>query len=335
MKAMRRIKTTAATLAGLGLALGACSDATDIDRLEISASGAVVGQAYLDLNGNGTAGAQDEPLAGVSVVLTAASGGVEIATAETDDEGVFLFEDVPVGRYTLAVGTDVLADSLVPVEAAEPFDVGLEEPVEIVLGATYPALTVEEVADAEPGRRVFTTGIALNPRPNFGDGRVFLRGASRYLQATNVDRSTPNVSVGDSVRFLGTTTREAGQPGLDAVTPYILIQQAQVPVPVEVSTVAAATADGGALDAALVVIRTAVVSDTMTVAGTNDFRFLADDGSGPADVVLRPFLGIPRPAEGDTVSAVGMLSPFDDGSGVVRWELLVRAPSELAIIPVP
>lgn len=334
MKAMRRMKTTAA-VAALVLALGACSDATDIERLEISASGAVVGQAYLDLNGNGEAGAQDEPMAGVSVVLSGASGGAEIATAETDEEGVFLFEEVPVGRYTLAVAPGVLADSLVPVGEAAPFDVVIEEPVELVIGATYPALTVQEAQAAEPGRRVFTTGIALNARQSFSDGRVFLKGAGGYLQATSVARSTPAVSVGDSVRFLGTTTREAGRPGLDDVTPYILVQQAQVPIPVEVSTETAATADGGALDAALVVIRTAVVSDTMTVTATNDFRFLADDGSGPTHVVLRSFLGIPRPAEGDTVSAVGMLSPFDDGSGVVQWELLVRAPSELAIIPVP
>lgn len=334
MKTTIRRAWGSAALLALTFGMAACSGATDVERLEITATGAVVGQAYLDLNGNGMLGAADQPVAAVTVRLSAAAGEAIVAEVTTNAEGVFLFEDVPVGRYRVSLTPGLLADSLVPVEGPEPFDVLLDETAEVVVGATYPALTLEEVRDAEPGRRVFTTGIALNARQSFSDGRVFLKGANTYLQAMEVARSTPAVSVGDSVRFLGTTTRTAGQPALTSVTPYILVQQAQLPIPVEVATGTAAEADGGDLDGALVVIRSGVVSDTVTVGG--DFTFQADDGSGPVEVVLRAFLGFAaRPGTGTAVSARGMLAPFDDGSGVVRWRVLVRAPSELGVTPAP
>jgi uncharacterized repeat protein (TIGR01451 family) len=56
------------------------------------------------------------------------------------------------------------------------------------------------------------------------------------------------------------------------------------------------------------------------------------------EVVLRSFLGISPnpPIRPDTVvalsQAVGLLSPFDDGSGNVRWRLLVRSASEIATV---
>ncbi|MDZ7781350.1 MAG: carboxypeptidase-like regulatory domain-containing protein [Gemmatimonadota bacterium] len=322
------------TCAILAVALGACTDATDVERLEISASGAVAGQAYLDLNGNETADGPDDPVADASVVLTAAAGGTSVIETETDAEGLFVFEEVPVGTYTVTLAEDVLGDSLLAVDEAEPFQVTMDTANEVVLGATYPELPIEEVREAEPGRRVFTSGIALNPRQSFSDGRVFLEGEEAYLQATDVGR-TPAVAVGDSVRFLGRTARRDGRPALDDVTPIILIPQARVPVPREISTGDAATAGGGPLDAALVRIRSAEVSDTMTVEATGDFHFTADDGSGPVEVVLRAFLGFPvQPDEEDVVSqAVGLLAPYDDGSGNVRWRLLVRSASEFGLEP--
>lgn len=323
-------RTLLGTALACALALATCTDATDVELLQITASGAVVGQAYLDLNGTGEPDGGDEPLTEVTVVLSAAAGGATVDEAETDEEGIFLFEDVPVGSYRVSVDAGLLGDSLEVVEAVDPVEVVLDEAAEALLGLSFPELTIEEVRAAEPGRRVFTTGIALNPRQSFSDGRVFLEGEAEYLQATDVDRE-PAVTVGDSVRFLGRTALRDGRPALDDVTPIILIRQAQVPSPVEVSTAEAGTAGDGALDAALVRIRDAAISDTATVGG--DFHFRADDGSGPVEVVLRSFLGFGSPPDRElrVARAAGMLAPYDDGSGNVRWRLLVRAVSELVL----
>jgi uncharacterized repeat protein (TIGR01451 family) len=136
------------------------------------------------------------------------------------------------------------------------------------------------------------------------------------------------------VRLLGRTAIEDGQPVLSQVTPFVLVQLATVPVRVESSTDEAASAGGGPLDAALVRIQRAEISDTATVNG--DFHFTADDGSGPVEVVLRQFLGInPSPLRPDTIvriqQATGLLTPHDVGGGTLRWRLLPRAGSDVTI----
>ncbi len=332
MSARRRLLRGLAAPAALVLA-AACSDATDVELLEIDAVGALVGQVYLDLNGSGAAEAVDEPVSGVRVRLTPAAGGAAVAEVTTDAEGLYAFTGVPVGRYAVGVEAALLGDSLRVSEEPEPVEITPAQALERVVGLSFHELTIEEVRSAAPGRRVLTTGIALNPRQPFSDGRVFLRGADRYLQAVDVARN-PGVTVGDSVRFLGRTGRDGGRPALLDVTPFILIGQAQVPLPVDASTREAATADGGGLDAALVRIRSATVSDTVTVG--SDFTFRADDGSGAVEVVLRAFLGFgARPPGGSEVAAAtGLLQPVEDG-GSVRWRLLVRSPGELTMAPPP
>lgn len=320
-------------LAAVTVFTATCTDVTDIELLEIAAAGAVGGQVYLDLNGSGALEAEDEPLIGVTVRLVPVAGGPPVAQTETDADGAFLLQDVPVGRYELGVESELLGDSLRVSEAPDPVQITPAEVRERVVGLAFHELTIEEVRTAAPGRRVLTTGIALNPRQPFSDGRVFLRGADAYLQAVDVARS-PAVAVGDSVRFLGRTGRAGGRPALVDVMPFILIGQAQVPTPLEVDTDEAADADGGALDGALVRITSATVSDTATVGG--DFTFRADDGSGEVEVVLRAFLGFTlRPPEGSEIaSASGMLQPVEDGGGV-RWRLLVRSAGELTLAPAP
>ena len=313
--------------------VAACSDATDVELLTIEASGVVVGQAYLDLNRNGTLETSDPPMEDVEIVLSPATSGTVIATATTDDLGEFVLPDVPAGQYRIRIAAAVLGDSLATLAADPVLDVALGDTVETALGISYPELTIEEIRNSPAGRRVFTTGVSLNIRDNPADGRVFLEGASSYLQALSVPR-TPNIAVGDSVRILGRTVIRDGQPMLEAdtVPSVILVPRATVPVPVGVTTSTAAAADGGSLDAALVTITGADISDTASI-GT-DFLFTADDGSGPVRVVLRSFLGRStsdlRPDTTVRVArATGMLSPHDDGSGVVRWRLLVRSASEL------
>jgi len=332
---MRRMTKGFALALSAAVAVGAvaCSDVTDVRLLDITATGALGGRVYLDLNRNGTLDAADTPLRQVNVILSAAGTTTATATARTDTAGTFLFRDVPSGSYTLRVDDAVLGDSLATLTTLPQFEVTLGDTLTALVGVSYPQLTIEQLRAAPAGRRVFTTGIALNIRDNPTDGRVFLEGSTAFLQAVDVPR-LPNLAVGDSVRILGRTGRQAGQPVLlgDTVASVILVARAKVPSAQSVSTGAAAAAGGGSLDAALVRITAADISDTATVGG--DFHFTANDGSGPLRVVVRSFLQRTntdlRP---DTTvriaSAVGMLSPHDDGTGSVHWRLLARTAGEV------
>lgn len=317
-------------LLAAALGLAACTDSADIDLLEIEATGALVGLAFLDQNGNGDLDANDEPLDGVTVQLTAGVGGEVVQQADTDSEGVFEMTDVPVGTYSLTLDAAVLGDSLEAVTAGGDVTIRLDEQTQVNVGVSFPTLTIEEVRQAEPGRRVFTTGIALNPRQPFGDGLVHLKGDSLHLRATNVARATLNT--GDSVRFLGRTARDAGQPILDDVTPTILISLAAIVVPEELTTAGAAAA-GSELDAALARVRDADIVDTFTVSG--DFHFTVDDGSGPLEAVIRSFLqptttGF-RPDSVVATELTGLLVPFADPQGPVRWRMYLRGPFDVRL----
>ena len=324
------------TIAALAacVTLTACMDATDVELIEIDATGFLFGVAFLDLNGNRALDATDSLLANVQVVLTASASGDPVVDATTGQEGGFLMENVPVGAYTLGLDQDVLGDSLFPVgPGAGPVTIELDDTTRIDLAASYPQLTLEEVRTAAPGRRVFTAGIALSQRPSPDPvGQVHFASDGAYLRALNVERL--DLSVGDSVRLLGRTGLDAGQPVLETVTPFVLVQVATVPVAVDASTAEAAEADGGPLDAALVRIQRADITDTFTVDG--DFHVRVDDGSGPVDIVLRSFLGLAtqlfRP---DTVvrvqRATGLLTPFEDATGTVSWRLLPRAGADIAV----
>lgn len=324
-----------AGLAAGGIALvAACTDSTDVELLTIQGFGTIEGWAYMDLNRSQNVEASDPALEDVEVILSPASSGVTLATATTDRFGNFLIPEVPVGQYRIRFSDDLLGDSLTTVLAEPIIEVVLGDTAETAMAVAFPELSVEELRDALPGRRVFTHGIALNVRDNPADGKVFLEGASAYVQALTVPRE-PNIAVGDSVRILGRTVMVNGQPMLqaDGVPPVILVPRATVPVPVSVTTAEVGTAgSAGELDAALVTINHAEISDTASVG--NEFHFTADDGSGPVRVVLRSFLGRStsdlRP---DTVirvnRATGMIAPHDDGSGVFEWRLLIRSASEL------
>jgi uncharacterized repeat protein (TIGR01451 family) len=308
----------------------ACLNATEVELLEIAGTGVVFGQAFLDQNGNGIADAADAPLRTAVVELVAQGTSAVVAEDATDTLGIFVIDAVPVGVYQLRIASTILGDSLEALGSGGTLTIEPGDTTGISVGVTYPKLTLEEVLVAAPGRRVFTGGIALNPRQSNGDGLVFYKGASGYLRGTNVERVA--LTPGDSVRLLGRTAVSQGRPALDAVTTFVLVGTAQFPIPVEVSTAAARQASGGALDAALVRIRNADISDTATVA--NDFHFWAHNGGDSVEVVLRAFLGFnPSAFRPDTVvavsQAVGLLSPFDDGSGSVRWRLLVRSAGEV------
>jgi uncharacterized repeat protein (TIGR01451 family) len=312
-----------------------CVDASSVDLLEIEGVATVLGQAYVDLDNDAMFSAGDGLLGEAGVVLMASLGGGVVDATTTDSLGLFVLGAVPVGSYVLVIDTTALGDSLVTAGAGAALTLLAGDTTVQNLGATFEALPLEEALVAPVGSRIFTSGIALNTRVNSDpNGQVHFEGETAFLRALNVERGALNP--GDSVRLLGRVVVDNGRPALDNVTRTILVPSAQAVVPIEVSTAIAATADSGPLDAALARIRRAEITDTSTVDG--DFRFWADDGSDSVEVVIREFIvpsvntSLFRP---DTIvriqEATGLLSPYDDGSGTIRWRLLPRAPSDITL----
>lgn len=309
----------------------ACTDATDVTLLEVDATAAVTGVVYQDNDGDGLRTGIDQVREGLTVVLLA-GGGVEVRDAVSDSLGRFVFLEVPTGAYTLRIPERTLGDSLdATPEAAEALSLSRGDTARIDLGITYPSVPVEEVSGLAPGTRVFTSGIALNARLPFGDGRVHVRGASGALRAVDVERVS--LATGDSVRLLGRTAVDGGRTVLGDVTAFVLVSQAAIPAADDLSTGAAASAGGGAFDAALVRVRDAAILDTATV--NEDLHVTIDDGSGPIEMVLRSYLSFDtRTLQPDTVFAVaratGLLVPAEAAGGTVRWRLFPRGSADLA-----
>lgn len=324
-----------AAVALLVASLWACTSAADIVLLEISGSGVLRGQVFLDLDSDGSFSAGDRPLSGAGVTLLASgtSGVVDLTTA--DSVGRFALFDIPLGSYRVSLDSSVIGDSLITLGSADSVTIALGDTIQLDLGVTFEELSLDSALLAPIGRRIFTSGIALNGQGNFSDGQVHFKGASSFLRALRVERGA--LSVGDSVRLLGRVVADNGRPALDEVTFQVLIAGAELVTPEQVSTAVAATANDDTLDAALARFRNAEITDTSTTPAGH-FRFWADDGSDSVEVVIRDFL-LPnintsffRP---DTVvriaQATGLLSPIDLGGGSVRWRLLPRSGGDLAL----
>jgi len=322
---MQRALSGAAAL----LAIASCTDSSNVSLVEVSAVGGIVGQVYLDANGNGRPDEEDRPIPRLDVVLMANRGGAAVATAQADSGGVFRMTDIPVGSYRLGLDESSAGDSL-SVSGNVQVVVVKDLTKQADLGVTYPVLSLEEIRTGSVGRKVFTSGIALNPRPNFGDGVVHIQADTLYLRATNVARAA--IATGDSLRILGRI--KVDQKVLDEVTPFVLVNIAAIPIPLERGTGQSADAEGGKIDAALVRVRDAEIADTSTLNG--DFHFFLDDGTGPIEVVLRSFLQLnPSPIRPDTIvrarAVAGLLVPVAEPTGGVRWRLLPRAGGDVIL----
>lgn len=329
---MNASRLSSAILLAALLILPACSDVTDVRLLEIESEGVIGGRVFVDLDGSGGPSAPDEPFEGAEVVIVTPSAGVA-QRARTDSAGFFIFSEVPVGTYSLTLDSAALGDTLLVIELAGSVVVGPGDSVGVSLGATFPILTLEEVLVSTPGREVFTSGIALNARVNFGDGQVHFAGGTSFLRGIDVDRSP--VVAGDSVRVRGRVVVDNGRVALQRVAPFVLVPQARLVLPSETTVARASTADGGDLDAALIRIRDAEITDT-TTGVDGHFHFLAYQASDTVEVVVRDFLGLNTSAfRPDTIVRLdrltGLLSPFDDGSGAVRWRILPRSVADVGL----
>ncbi|HEU4455772.1 MAG TPA: SdrD B-like domain-containing protein [Longimicrobium sp.] len=308
--------------------LAACESVPD--PLEIEGVGRVFGQAFLDRNGSGAADAGDRPYRGLTVTLTDLNSGRVAATIVSDSNGVYTFEDVPVGRYRVVVDAGQLGDSVhVTAGADTAVTVALSDSLapQVTLALAYPLRTVAQVRALPAGRPVlFVARVAgiVGDTAYLWDGTRGIRAPGFFLGAP-----PSGELAGDSVRVVARTTRLGGQAALDSA---ILIPLAALPpgAPVPLTSAVAAAAGGGQYDAAPVRIAGATVVDSVTHDGNSWLR--VDDGSGVLEVRLGP--GIPFALTpylpGVVMNLSGVLEPL--GSG---WVLLPRAGSDLEVTDIP
>lgn len=341
MKLQTGALSLAAALLALPFVISSCSETDLAGRiLFVEAEGAITGLVFLDRNGNEVLDASDEPVEGLEVSLFVAGTQSLAASAITDENGIFVLDDVPVGRHRLEADTTFFGDSL----AVFDFDdaeltLRADETLTVRLGVTFPSFSLAEVRSLPVGKKGFTEGIVLNRRDRFGDGSVHLQDGETYLRVVGTPRTA--LFPGDSVRILGRAAQEAGQPILREGEPFLLAQQVVFPQPLEFTTAAATTAADGLRDAALVRVRDADIVDTATVTGPlgRDLIMTIDDGSGPLDMILMELggfnLGRVHPDSFSIREATGLLVPSRTADGSVRWRLIPRSSTDLAVDPIP
>ncbi len=292
---------------------------------------------YLDRDASGNYSTGDTVFTGARVALLAPGGRDTIRVAISSVQGVATFDSVPVGTYRVAVDRLALGDSIATVEGDTGTIRLLGQP-DSILAARAVRLAFQEVTLAQAralpaGRRVVVRGRVLSALQYFRDSTAFLKDATGYLRITGA-RHRPGRTgnnVGDSVSVLGTTGADKGQPVLINGL-FGTLAEGPAPVPVAVSVAEVATAKGGTLDAALVRVTGAKISDTMTTLPDYLVR-IADAGNAAtlADVVIDSLIPVPaglfRP--GLTISATGVLVPRGNGT----WILKPRGGGDVTLAP--
>lgn len=316
-----RLLTVLATFAVIG-----CNNAGEKLGLPELRQGAVAVGVVFDRDGSGGLNNADTVFVGARVALFVEGGIDTFRTATTNADGLAIFEDLPLGRYTYAVVPGSVGDSL-PVMINGTGDLRITANPDSLVAQTnavvgFATLTLAEARAAAPGRRVFVRGIVSSALQFFTDSATFLTGSANLRVTSSEHRPgrTAN-NLGDSVVVFGTTGTDAGQPVLlDGLIQTLAERPA--PAPTELTVAEARSARNGELDAALVRVGTATVGDTVSVG---DY-FHAEIASG-ADTVLviyDPKLQAPKTAfvPGRTIQVRGMLVPNGDGTWHIRPRLV-------------
>lgn len=309
----------------VGLAASACE--SDSTVLEINATGAVSGVVFVDRNANGVLDAQvDGPAPNVSVVLTAPASQQVIARTTTSSSGLFIFPNVPVGRYGVNIEAPTLGDSLrlAGIDSATITVAARDTSVAIVT-VGYQQIALGSLGTIPVGRRVIVQGIALNAWAAFGDSTLHLADNTAVIRAVRVQPI--NVIPGDTVRLLGTVALVNNMLTIADAVPFRIGTGALTRPQVVLSTALAASASNNTLQNDLVRIRRAVIINTQP--GT-DLVVSVDDGSGIVQLVLDQsggFGGLQNMVPGALVDATGVLVPRDNGG----WQLKPRSVSDITI----
>ncbi|HSG82801.1 MAG TPA: hypothetical protein VLC48_11145 [Gemmatimonadota bacterium] len=316
-----------AVLASLAVTiLGGCLGTGEDRVLSITATGTVQGFVFFDQNGNGAFDGSDTPLRGVDVGLASFGSIVPVFRGTSDADGLLEIRRVDVATYEVVVDLATVGDTAqVILKDPEDFTLTPSDTATVLVGISYRAASVEEVRQLPAGEKVFVEGIALNSRGTFGDNTVHLAGGALAIRVTDVAAGV--ILPGDSLRFQGTTDVLNGQPVVTNARAFLLAIT-EVPAPDTVTAAAAAGADGGSLDAALVYVDSVTVSDTATVAA--GFQLTVDDVSGTLVILLdvdAPITDPPQYIPTAVLDVVGLLVP--DGAGA--WVLKPRSDADLTV----
>lgn len=312
------------TLAAL---LAACSNAGDGLGFGPRGTGDVQVLVFLDRDGSGGSSSLDTVVSGVRVGLLVAGTGDTVASGISDSQGLIQLTAVPAGDYRLAVDSATVGDTIGVQDTGPVLQVrpGSTLPGLVRLG--YPAASVTEARQLPVGSVVMVSGVILADPGTFSDTTAHLAGVSSAIRLTGAVAVNFPTAPGDSVRVVGTTAARDGQPVLDQARIYVYSIQGGPPAPQPVTTVEASSAGGGALDAGLVRVTGAIISDTSTIAA--GFQVTVDDGSGSLEVVVDPRVtsstGVFVP--GKTLAATGVLVP--QGTGI--WVLKPRVVADFTV----
>jgi hypothetical protein len=308
---------TALAFGAVALA-AACSNAGSDLGFGPVTTGVVNVGVYLDRDGSRTFTALDTVFAKARVALFVAGSVDTLRTVATDSKGIALFQDVPAGRYRVAVEPRSLGDSIqvLAYDSAQVTVTAKSGGSAVVARVGWPEVTVRQARALPAGKKVFIRGLVLAGVQSFRDTTSHVADSSGQIRLTRVTLRGGLLgnNPGDSVTVLGTVSSRAGQPTLDQAL-IVTFATRPAPVPLPVTTAVAALASGGTLDAGLVQITGATIDSVATVAP--DLRLVVDDGSGPLTVILDGNLGFPSGpfTVGRVLTAKGVLVP--DGTG--RW----------------
>jgi hypothetical protein len=262
---------------------------------------------------------------GTRIISSAALPGGDVRVRVTDGSGpldVLLDKDVGLtSEEPLLPGVRLeVTGILFPKEGSTEWQLKPRHSSDLV--ATVPEVKAAEIRGLAPGSLVAIRAIALNGLATFGDNSLHLADPSGAIRAVNVGSNF--LFAGDSVRVLGIVGVREGQTVLTPARATVL-GKSTVPPPALVSTQAAATANGGKLDAALVEVRSAAIDSVASVGG--DVALRVDDGSGRLVVLIDRDTGIGTSAfvAGDRVDVVGLLVP----TGAGTWVLKPRSPADV------
>ncbi len=326
----------ALALAIMSLALAGCENGGASRTLGITATGVVRGQVYFDANGSRQLDAADVGFAGARIRLLAPGGVDTLFRVTTDADGGFRLAGVPVGSYAVVVDSASAGDTArVIVDPTGPSTITVlpGDSVEFLGSISYPLRTIAQARALAPGERLFVRGIALHARTTFSDTTLHIVDGTGAMRATRVRPSTSPVAAGDSVILRARIAVRLGQRVLDDVTTFV-VEPTFIPTAPSVTTaVAAAGGTAGSLDAALVRVVNAQVTDTATVAG--NMQLTMTDGSGAVVVVLDRSADVgfqlPLPVglyvPANRFDVVGVLVPTGSGT----WRLKPRSALDLTV----
>jgi hypothetical protein len=316
-------------LGALSVSQLSCGNAGADLVTSIDASGNVAGIVYFDANGTGDQDGSDTPLGAVDVALVLRGTADTVQSATSDQDGTFTFFDVPVGSYRVVVDTGTIGDSTIVSEIdPQTTNVSRDDTVAVDIAISFPKVSTTEARGLPIGTNVFIDAIALNDVTTFGDSTIHVADTAGSLRA--VRSGLGPLFAADSIRLRGTIASRTGQAviDLDRQDPFVLAR-AEVPAPDTLTTDDVARADGGVLDAALVRIDSARITDTSIVNG--DIVATVDDGTGPLEVVFDQAIAFNLGSflvPGADLRSTGVLVPTTSGD----WQLKPRSDLDVEVV---